>query len=97
MQNSALKDRLQRYFKDFCAALKEQIKVVQSKFLSQSQILEYLRNNKNARVKLRDLLECELSHLKATRPDIIDTWSDYKDFVDMCEEMDSIESSFAFG
>lgn len=88
----ALKRRLKEYFVKFCNALKNEIKVVESKFVTQDQILEYLRTHKAARQRLKALLDSELTHIKATRKDIIDTWSDYKDFMDMCEELDSVDS-----
>lgn len=90
MQNMQLKQKLQEYFSDFCRALKEEIVVVQSKFVGKNDILEYLKTHKETRINLRNLLDKELSHIKESRPDIIESWVDYNEFINMCDELDSI-------
>ncbi|MFG6702868.1 DUF2972 domain-containing protein, partial [Campylobacter coli] len=48
----------------------------------------YLKENKELRVKLKNILDKELVHIKQHRPDIVASWKYYQEFEKMCKELD---------
>ncbi|EAJ4919194.1 TPA: DUF2972 domain-containing protein, partial [Campylobacter jejuni] len=40
------------------------------------------------RVKLKNILDKELVHIKQHRPDIVASWKYYQEFEKMCKELD---------
>ncbi|EAH6971378.1 DUF2972 domain-containing protein, partial [Campylobacter jejuni] len=51
-------------------------------------VLNYLKENKELRVKLKNILDKELVHIKQHRPDIVASWKYYQEFEQMCKELD---------
>ncbi|EEL0773504.1 DUF2972 domain-containing protein, partial [Campylobacter jejuni] len=39
-------------------------------------------------IKLKELLDYELQHIKQHRPDIVASWKYYQEFERMCKELD---------
>ena len=86
--NDKLFEETKNYLKDFAYKLDERIKLEESLMINEKDVLEYLRNNKQARLDLKSILDEELTHIKTHRPDIVASWKYYQEFERMCEELD---------
>ncbi|MCH5336672.1 MAG: DUF2972 domain-containing protein, partial [Campylobacter sp.] len=86
--NDKLFEATKNYLKDFAYKLDERMKLEDSLMLNEKDVLEYLRNNKQARLDLKSILDEELAHVEAHRPDIVASWKYYQEFENMCEELD---------
>ncbi|EHC0866963.1 DUF2972 domain-containing protein, partial [Campylobacter coli] len=58
------------------------------KLFKEKDVLNYLKENKELRVKLKNILDKELVHIKQHRPDIVASWKYYQEFEQMCKELD---------
>ncbi|WP_300675815.1 DUF2972 domain-containing protein, partial [Helicobacter sp. UBA3407] len=76
---------IKEYLKDFCDAIKEELDKTEANRIKEEDILIYLKENKEKRIELKNLLDKELSHIKQMRPDIVESWKYYQEFERMCE------------
>ncbi|EAH4522227.1 DUF2972 domain-containing protein, partial [Campylobacter jejuni] len=87
-QDSKLFDVTKRYLNNFIEALEERIDLEKAKLFKEKDVLNYLKENKELRVKLKNILDKELVHIKQHRPDIVASWKYYQEFEKMCKELD---------
>ncbi|EKQ8552614.1 DUF2972 domain-containing protein [Campylobacter jejuni] len=87
-QDSKLFDVTKRYLNNFIEALEERIDLEKAKLFKEKDVLNYLKENKELRVKLKNILDKELVHIKQHRPDIVVSWKYYQEFEKMCKELD---------
>ncbi|HEB7643121.1 TPA: DUF2972 domain-containing protein [Campylobacter coli] len=87
-QDSKLFDVTKRYLNNFIEALEERIDLEKAKLFKEKDVLNYLKENKELRVKLKNILDKELVHIKQHRPDIVASWKYYQEFEQMCKELD---------
>ncbi|EAJ8407209.1 DUF2972 domain-containing protein, partial [Campylobacter jejuni] len=73
-QDSKLFDVTKRYLNNFIEALEERIDLEKAKLFKEKDVLNYLKENKELRVKLKNILDKELVHIKQHRPDIVASW-----------------------
>ncbi|EOJ2009550.1 TPA: DUF2972 domain-containing protein, partial [Campylobacter jejuni] len=85
-QDSKLFDVTKRYLNNFIEALEERIDLEKAKLFKEKDVLNYLKENKELRVKLKNILDKELVHIKQHRPDIVASWKYYQEFEKMCKE-----------
>ncbi|EAK0419212.1 DUF2972 domain-containing protein [Campylobacter jejuni] len=78
---------LKQYMFNFTIALDKKVKFLQSNLLSKEKCIDYLKNKKEIRKKLKKILDEELVHIKQHRPDIVASWKYYQEFEKMCEEL----------
>ncbi|MCW1341923.1 DUF2972 domain-containing protein, partial [Campylobacter jejuni] len=69
--------------------LEERIELEKAKLFKEEDVLNYFKENKELRLKLKNILDKELVHIKKYRPDIVASWKYYQEFEKMCEELDS--------
>ncbi|EAH9231245.1 DUF2972 domain-containing protein, partial [Campylobacter coli] len=79
-QDSKLFDVTKRYLNNFIEALEERIDLEKAKLFKEKDVLNYLKENKELRVKLKNILDKELVHIKQHRPDIVASWKYYQEF-----------------
>ncbi|EOH3838456.1 DUF2972 domain-containing protein, partial [Campylobacter jejuni] len=79
---------LKQYMFNFTIALDKKVKFLQSNLLSKEKCIDYLKNKKEIRKKLKKILDEELVHIKQHRPDIVASWKYYQEFEKMCKELD---------
>ncbi|HEB8315178.1 TPA: DUF2972 domain-containing protein, partial [Campylobacter jejuni] len=79
-QDSKLFDITKRYLNNFIEALEERIDLEKAKLFKEKDVLNYLKENKELRVKLKNILDKELVHIKQHRPDIVASWKYYQEF-----------------
>ncbi|ECO1974016.1 DUF2972 domain-containing protein, partial [Campylobacter jejuni] len=87
-QDSKLFDITKKYLNNFIKALEERIELEKAKLFKEEDVLNYLKENKELRVKLKNILDKELVHIKQHRPDIVASWKYYQEFEKMCKELD---------
>ncbi|RTI97592.1 DUF2972 domain-containing protein, partial [Campylobacter jejuni] len=87
-QDSKLFDVTKRYLNNFIEALEERIELEKAKLFKEEDVLNYFKENKELRLKLKNILDKELVHIKKYRPDIVASWKYYQEFEKMCEELD---------
>ncbi|MPP21458.1 DUF2972 domain-containing protein, partial [Campylobacter jejuni] len=63
-QDSKLFDVTKRYLNNFIEALEERIDLEKAKLFKEKDVLNYLKENKELRVKLKNILDKELVHIK---------------------------------
>ncbi|EOX1265032.1 DUF2972 domain-containing protein, partial [Campylobacter upsaliensis] len=78
----------QIWLQNYVKRLKEVIREENAKRINEEQILNYLKKDKEVREFYRKNWKKELTHIKANRPDIVDSWKYYKEFEKMCEELE---------
>ncbi len=77
---------VRKYLQEFLDFLEETTREQEKRSLSEWDVLELLRKNKAARESLWNVLDLELAHIKATRPDIVASWETYLEFEKMCKK-----------
>ena len=80
--------RIKAYLVDYIKALENNVKATLQSLISEEQILEYLRNDKQKREMLKSVFDNELGFLKANYPDIVASWKYYNEFERMCAKCD---------
>ncbi len=80
-----LKPVLRRYFDYFKEVIAQKIKSNSAKSLSENDILHYFKNNPFFAKKFRDIAEAHLEYLRINRPELIDDFTYYNEFLKMCE------------
>ncbi len=61
---------------------------MRASYISEWQILEHLRENKDLRLKIKEILDNELNYIKQNHPEFIQKWKYYLEFERMCAELD---------
>ncbi|RDU61511.1 hypothetical protein CQA43_09265 [Helicobacter ganmani] len=51
-------------------------------------MLEYFKSNLKIARDFKEILEIDLQDLKRERPNIIESWKYYQEFIRICEELD---------
>ncbi|HEE9004041.1 TPA: DUF2972 domain-containing protein, partial [Campylobacter jejuni] len=72
--NEILIDKLKKYFKEFMIVLEEKVNERKNNLVTEEDVLNFLKEHKDIRDKLKNILDYELQHIKENRPDIIDSW-----------------------
>ncbi|EAJ8782512.1 DUF2972 domain-containing protein, partial [Campylobacter jejuni] len=84
--NEILIDKLKKYFKEFMIVLEEKVNERKNNLVTEEDVLNFLKEHKDIRDKLKNILDYELQHIKENRPDIIDSWEYYQKFIKLCNE-----------
>ncbi|TNH34811.1 DUF2972 domain-containing protein, partial [Campylobacter helveticus] len=79
-EDKEIKERLKSYFKEFIKVLDEKIRFRKENAIKEQDVLDYFKANKTLALKFKNILDKELTHIKQTRPDIIQSWNYYKEF-----------------
>ncbi|HEB9289519.1 TPA: DUF2972 domain-containing protein [Campylobacter coli] len=76
------------FLKKFIQEFQQQVEVEKSKKVTPDQYLKFLftKEKKEKIIKLKELLDYELQHIKQYRPDIVDSWKYYQQFEEMYKE-----------
>ncbi|MBF7046466.1 DUF2972 domain-containing protein [Campylobacter volucris] len=77
-----------KYLNGYMNALEEHEKELKKHLVTENQILDYLKNNIELRIKLKNILDKELVYVKKNHSEYINRWKYYQEFEKMCEELD---------
>ncbi|ECT4085680.1 TPA: DUF2972 domain-containing protein [Campylobacter jejuni] len=69
--------------------LEQKIKEFESRKVTEIDILEWIKQDQDLILSLKEMFERELICIKQLRPDIVASWKHYQEFEKMCEELDS--------
>lgn len=78
-------NELKNYFERFMIVLEEKANERLKNMVTEEGVLNFLKEHKDIRDKLKNILDYELQHIKQNRPDIIDSWEYYKKFEEICK------------
>ncbi|ECO2952251.1 DUF2972 domain-containing protein [Campylobacter jejuni] len=87
IQTINIKD-VKKYFKFFLDCLHNTLDKLEKLKLSEKDILSFLIQRQEYRLKLKEILDKELQIIKEHRPDIVASWKYYQEFEQMCKELD---------
>ncbi|WP_291953347.1 DUF2972 domain-containing protein, partial [Campylobacter sp.] len=85
------KNLIRNYINDFVKKIKLRYQPLEDKKITQEDIIEYFKNNKQACSILKSIVDNEFAYIKQHRPDIVASWKYYQEFEKMCEELDGKE------
>ncbi|HEB7558187.1 TPA: DUF2972 domain-containing protein [Campylobacter coli] len=88
LSDSCLFLQTQQYLRKFMIVFENKIKEEKKKLFSENDILNYLRDNKQVRIKLKNVLKHEINFTKKTNQKIVASWKYYQEFEQMCKELD---------
>lgn len=88
LSDSCLFLQTQQYLRKFMIVFENKIKEEKKKLFSENDILNYLRDNKQMRIKLKNVLKHEINFTKKTNQKIVASWKYYQEFEKMCKELD---------
>ncbi|MCX2717427.1 DUF2972 domain-containing protein [Helicobacter sp. MIT 21-1697] len=86
-QDTKTCEQIKTYLLTFIPRLEEQRKIEESKKISEEQILQYLGTHKELAFEAKVVFARHLEFLSSVRPDIIESWKYYQEFLQICEEM----------
>ncbi|MWV62799.1 DUF2972 domain-containing protein [Helicobacter saguini] len=92
-ENALLLKACKNYLHGYIDTLKNKVKETQSHLISEDSIIEYLRNNKTLREKIKNIMDVELSFFKENYPQMVASWEYYQKFEAMCKGMRHYEQS----
>ena len=76
----------QIYLNKFIEKLENLRKTYEKTYAKEEDVLAYLKTYKTEALIFKKILDKELIHIKANRPDIVASWKYYKEFEKMCEK-----------
>lgn len=83
-------DKVKAYMIKFLNELKKRTDYIQRNRKHEHDVLEIFMGDRDLRKKFKAMLDKELIHIKAHRPDIVSSWKYYQEFEKICaEEMDT--------
>ena len=88
MQDSALRQKIAEKMQEYLRLLKAKTTSIEANKVTESQVLEYFKENPQIRKVYKGYFDKEFTHIKAKRPDIVKSWKYYQEFERMCEELD---------
>ncbi|MCX2717423.1 DUF2972 domain-containing protein [Helicobacter sp. MIT 21-1697] len=86
-QDTKTCEQIKTYLLTFIPRLEEQRKIEEAKRFGEKDILEYLKLHKDLCLKAKEVFDSHLTFLKSVRPDIIESWKYYQEFLRICEEI----------
>ncbi len=86
-ENENLLGLVKKRLLEIIPLLEKQKEMKNAKKLTEKDILEYLKSHKDLCLEAKVVFEKHLTFLASVRPDIIESWKYYQEFLAMCEEM----------
>ena len=74
------------YLEDFVGKIESLLDYIEQKLIIIDDVMDHLRNNTKDAMLLKQILEEETMFVKRYRPDIVESWKYYQEFLKICEE-----------
>lgn len=87
--DQALFQKCKDYINNYIDALEQHEIDIKNNLINEEQILEYLREQKDLRNRLKNLIDDDLTYVRENHPEYIEKWKYYKEFEKICEELDN--------
>ncbi|HEB9333001.1 TPA: DUF2972 domain-containing protein [Campylobacter coli] len=84
-------DQIKEYIEEYIESLRVYIENCKSNLVTEKDILIYLRQNSNLRLKFLKYIEENIKYIRENYPEYVETWTYYQEFEKMCEELDKKE------
>ncbi|WP_297570472.1 DUF2972 domain-containing protein [uncultured Helicobacter sp.] len=86
-ENENLLGLVKKRLLEIIPLLEKQKEMKNAKKLTEKDILEYLKSHKDLCLEAKAVFEKHLAFLASVRPDIIESWKYYQEFLAMCKEI----------
>ena len=87
-ENELLLANIKIYLQKYMKALEHYIANIKANLVNEKDILQYLKENQDIMLTLKQTLQSDINHIEQMRPDIIESWKYFKEFKRMCDELD---------
>ncbi|MCX2682896.1 DUF2972 domain-containing protein [Campylobacter sp. MIT 21-1685] len=87
--NKELFTAVQTWLHSYMDSFEENEKNIKEKLYDENQILEYLHNEKELALKLKESLDCCYKHIKEKYPHYLKKWKYYQKFEKLCHDLES--------
>ncbi|EOJ9115146.1 DUF2972 domain-containing protein, partial [Campylobacter jejuni] len=77
-----------KYLNDYMDALEKHEQKIKDNLITEEQILDYLKDKKDLRIKLKSILDEDLTYVRENHPEYLQKWKYYQEFEKMCKELD---------
>ncbi|EIS2875563.1 DUF2972 domain-containing protein, partial [Campylobacter jejuni] len=74
-----------KYLNDYMDALEKHEQKIKDNLITEEQILDYLRDKKDLRIKLKQLIDDDLTYVRENHPEYLQKWKYYQEFEKLCE------------
>lgn len=78
--NKEIKDSINSYAIKYLKDLSDKFKIYNQSKIDENDVLEYFKNDQILYKKFRKLLDYEISNVKKYAPNIVESWTYYKEF-----------------
>ncbi|EAK0446767.1 DUF2972 domain-containing protein [Campylobacter lari] len=75
-----------KYLNDYMDALEEHEQKIKDNLITEEQILDYLKDKKDLRVKLKQLIDTDLTYVRENHPEYLQKWKYYQKFEELCKK-----------
>ncbi|MDE7235071.1 MAG: DUF2972 domain-containing protein, partial [Helicobacter japonicus] len=79
-ENTLLLRSVKVYLQKYMQELERYMADIKANLVSEKDILQYLENNPNVMLDLKQTLQADMNLIKQMRPDIVETWKHYQEF-----------------
>ncbi|WP_417903850.1 DUF2972 domain-containing protein [Campylobacter sp. LH-2024] len=87
--NQKLYQKSKIYLNDYMDALEKHEIEIKKHLISEDQILQFLKENKELRIRLKEIIDEDLTYVRENHPEYISKWKYYQEFEKICKELDS--------
>ncbi|MBZ7932090.1 DUF2972 domain-containing protein [Campylobacter sp. RM12910] len=85
-----LKNNQKLYQKsDYMDALEKHEMEIKKHLIAEDQILQFLKENKELRIRLKEIIDEDLTYVRENHPEYLKKWKYYQEFEKICKELDS--------
>ncbi|HFZ5011693.1 TPA: DUF2972 domain-containing protein, partial [Campylobacter jejuni] len=74
-----------KYLNDYMDALEKHEQKIKDNLITEEQILDYLKDKKDLRIKLKQLIDDDLTYVRENHPEYLQKWKYYQEFEKLCE------------
>ncbi|EAL5741325.1 glycosyl transferase, partial [Campylobacter lari] len=74
-----------KYLNEYMNALEKHEQKIKDNLITEEQILDYLKDKKDLRIKLKQLIDDDLAYVRENHPEYLQKWKYYQEFERLCE------------
>ncbi|MCV3383908.1 DUF2972 domain-containing protein [Campylobacter lari] len=74
-----------KYLNEYMNALEKHEQKIKDNLITEEQILDYLKDKKDLRIKLKNILDEDLTYVRENHPEYLQKWKYYQEFKKICE------------
>lgn len=74
-----------KYLNNYMDALEKHEQKIKDNLITEEQILDYLKDKKDLRIKLKKILDKDLTYVRENHPEYLQKWKYYQEFEKLCQ------------